>query len=77
MGDPVAYISDIFGDGEEAILSPIDGIVIGHSNLPVVNQGDALLHIAEVSIFDTVSERLEQIEDAITGNQLLDEDEVI
>ena len=77
VGDPVAYISDIFGDGEEEILSPIDGIVIGHSNLPVVNQGDALLHIAEVSIFDTVSERLEQIEDAITGNQLLDEDEVI
>ncbi len=77
IGDTVACISDIFGDGEETILSPVDGIVIGHSNLPVVNQGDALLHIAEVRIFDTVGERLEQIEDAITSNQLLDEDEVI
>ncbi|ATW05314.1 succinylglutamate desuccinylase [Sphingorhabdus sp. YGSMI21] len=76
-GDTVASISDIFGDGEEAILSPVDGIVIGHSNLPVVNQGDALLHIAEVRIFDTVSERLERIEGEITSNQLLDEDEVI
>lgn len=76
-GDMVACISDIFGDGEEEILSPVDGIVIGHSNLPVVNQGDALLHIAEVRIFDTVEERLGQIEDAITSNQLLDEDEVI
>ena len=69
-GDTVACISDIFGDGEEAILSPVDGIVIGHSNLPVVNQGDALLHIAEVRIFHTVGERLEQIEGAITSNQL-------
>ena len=76
-GDTVACISDIFGDGEEEILSPVDGIVIGHSNLPVVNQGDALLHIAEVRVFDTVEERLGQIEDAITSNQLLDEDEVI
>lgn len=73
----VAYISDIMGEGEEAILSPVDGIVIGHSNLPVVNQGDALLHIAEVKAFGTVSDRLEKIEDAITSDQLLDEDEVI
>ena len=76
-GDTVACISDIFGDGEDAIVSPVDGIVIGHSNLPVVNQGDALLHIAEVRVFDTVGDRLGKIEDAITSNQLLDEDEVI
>ena len=76
-GDPVAHISDIFGEGEEEVTSPIDGIVIGHSNLPVVNQGDALLHIAQVRVFDTVGERLEKIEDAITSDQLLDEDEVI
>lgn len=76
-GDKVAFVSDIFGDGEEAIVSPVDGIVIGHSNLPVVNQGDALLHIAQVKVFDTVGERLEKIEDAICSDQLLDEDEVI
>lgn len=73
----VAYVSDIFGDGEDAITSPIDGIVISHANLPVVNQGDAILHIAQVKIFDTVGERLEKIEDAILSDQLLDEDEVI
>ena len=75
--DIVAYVSDIFGEGEEAILSPVDGIVIGHSNLPVVNQGDALVHVAKVRVFDTVGDRLEKIEDAITSDQLLDEDEVI
>lgn len=76
-GDILAYISDILGEGEEAVLSPIDGIIIGHSNLPVVNQGDALFHIAEVRVFDTIDERLERIEEAITCDQLLDEDEVI
>lgn len=76
-GDIVAYISDIFGSEEETIIAPADGIVIGHSNLPIVNQGDALLHVAEVKIFDTVGERLENIEDAIYGEEILDEDEVI
>lgn len=76
-GDIVAYVSDIFGEGEEEIISPVDGIVIGHSNLPVVNQGDALLHIAQVRVFDTVGERVEQIEDALYSANILDEDEVI
>lgn len=76
-GSIVAYVSDIFGDGEEEIISPVDGIVIGHSNLPVVNQGDAVLHIAQVRVFDTVGERVEQIEDALYSANILDEDEVI
>lgn len=76
-GQVVAMVSDIFGEGEEDIVSTIDGIVIGHTNLPVVNQGDALLHIAEVQSFATVSDRLDKIEDAIISNELLDEDEVI
>ena len=73
----LANISDIFGDSEEHIASPFNGIIIGHSNLPVVNQGDAILHIAEVRAFDDVGERMEKIEESITTNQLLDEDEVI
>lgn len=76
-GDILAYISDLFGNAEETITSPVDGIVIGHSNLPIVNQGDALLHVAEVKVFDTVGERLENIEEAIFGEEILDEDEVI
>ncbi len=76
-GDIVAIVSDIFGDEEEEVHAPFDGIVIGHSNLPVANQGDALLHIAQVKQFDGVDERVEQIEDALFNEPLLDEDEVI
>lgn len=39
-------VADPFGDQEEQIVSPFGGIVIGRSSLPLVNEGDALFHIA-------------------------------
>lgn len=76
-GQILAEISGIFGDDIATLISPVDGLIIGHSNLPVVNQGDALLHIAEVRVFDDVAERIGQISDALFSEQLLDEDEVL
>lgn len=43
--DVIAYISDPFGDKQIKIKSPASGIIIGHNNAPVVNQGDALFHL--------------------------------
>ncbi len=39
-------IADPFGIHEEKILSPASGLVIGKLNLPLVHEGDALLHLA-------------------------------
>ncbi|MGE0213657.1 MAG: succinylglutamate desuccinylase/aspartoacylase family protein [Parvibaculaceae bacterium] len=47
-GTSVGAISDPFGRRETPVSASDDGIVIGLSNLPVVNRGDALLHIARV-----------------------------
>ena len=50
-GDPIkknqiiGSIADPFGDYEDIIKSPEDGFIIGLNNNPVVNQGDALMHI--------------------------------
>ena len=66
-----------FGDDPEPIIAPIDGIVIGHAVLPVVNQGDAMVHIAEVRRFDDVGERIDAITEQLLNDPLLDEDEVI
>jgi hypothetical protein len=44
-GDVLGRITDPFGEFKVNVKSSIDGIVIGHNNMPVVNQGDALLHI--------------------------------
>jgi predicted deacylase len=48
-GDSVAVISDAFGDSSYRIKAPADGIVIGINNNPLVNRGDALVHIGAVS----------------------------
>ncbi|AWL10644.1 hypothetical protein HMF8227_00136 [Saliniradius amylolyticus] len=45
-GQTLAYSASPHGEGEETIRSPSDGIVIGVSNIPVANGGEALIHIA-------------------------------
>ncbi len=46
-GDPIAIVHDSFGTRLAQIKTPIGGLVIGRTQHPLVNQGDALLHIAE------------------------------
>lgn len=43
--DVLAIISDPFGNFKTKIKAPREGIIIGHSNAPLVNQGDALFHL--------------------------------
>jgi len=43
--DILARITDPFGQFQTKIKAPQDGIIIGHTNAPLVNQGDALFHI--------------------------------
>ena len=38
-------IVDPYGEHEEKLISPTDGYIVGINNQPVVNQGDALMHI--------------------------------
>jgi predicted deacylase len=42
----LGFITDAFGDRTSKIDSPYNGIVIGHTNNPLVNQGDGLFHLA-------------------------------
>jgi uncharacterized protein len=54
VGDKVAaqeeigVISDPLGKSAVPVLSDEDGIIIGCTNLPIVNRGDALFHVARV-----------------------------
>ncbi len=45
-GDLLAVISDPFGGESLNIIADEDGILIGAALLPLVNQGDAMFHIA-------------------------------
>jgi len=41
-------ITDAFGNKSISIKAPFPGIVIGHGQNPLVNQGDAIIHLASI-----------------------------
>ena len=44
-GERLATISDPIGQHDESVTAPLDGIVIGRSNLPLAHEGDALFNL--------------------------------
>ena len=44
-GQIIAHITDPYGRMKTAIKSPKEGYVVGLNNMPIVNAGDALVHI--------------------------------
>ncbi|MGB5210139.1 MAG: succinylglutamate desuccinylase/aspartoacylase family protein [Gammaproteobacteria bacterium] len=47
--DLMGTVTDPFSDGETELLAHTSGIVIGRGRLPLVNEGDALFHIARMA----------------------------
>ena len=58
-------ISDPLGQSEVEIKSNYEGIVISVNNLPLVNEGDAIVHIARFGNVDAVAEQLESINEEV------------
>jgi predicted deacylase len=48
-GQVLAAIVNPFGGSPSQLLAPTDGIIVGNSNIPVTNEGEALFHIAQFS----------------------------
>ena len=59
-GSVLASVSDPFGETSVPVTSDCDGVVIGHSTLPLAHEGDALVHIAR---FDDAQEASETVEE--------------
>ncbi|MDX3772827.1 succinylglutamate desuccinylase/aspartoacylase family protein [Chromatiaceae bacterium AAb-1] len=64
-GDLLAHIYSPYSDFEVAVTATTEGIVIGRNNLPLVNEGEALFHIAEVSSLDEAEKTLDAISDEV------------
>ncbi len=45
----LGIVGDAFGENEIKIHAPFAGLIIGRSNIPLVNEGDAVYHIADLS----------------------------
>ena len=55
----IAYIDEPLGDESFEVLSPFDGIIIGKSEIPLVQEGDAVFHIANFKNLEIAEDKIE------------------
>ncbi|MDH5178194.1 MAG: succinylglutamate desuccinylase/aspartoacylase family protein [Gammaproteobacteria bacterium] len=70
-GAVLGYVYDPFGGTEAQIKAGFEGIVIGKNNLPLVNEGDALFHLARFHSVTDVAEQIDEFHDSY-HEELLD-----
>jgi hypothetical protein len=69
-GEVIAYIDDPFNDQSFELVSPFGGIIIGKSQIPLVQEGDAVFHIAKFGNLDMAEDKIEYFsEDAIEQSE--------
>ena len=76
-GDVVAAISDPFGEMDTEIFIEEGGLLIGRTNLPIVNEGDGLFHVAKLHKNDEAELTIDSLTAQLDGDPLFDEDEII
>lgn len=64
----LGVIADPFGEKETQVMASSGGIIIGRLNLPLVNEGDALFHIARFEKADTVAASVEEFHNVYQEN---------
>lgn len=57
--------SDCFNDQQYEICSRVDGLIIGYTRLPLVNEGDALFHIARFADSGEVAAEVESFREDV------------
>jgi predicted deacylase len=75
-GELLGLISDPFGESEAGVVSELAGVIVGRTNLPVVNEGDALFHIAETKTYNA-EDKIDALSNQLQGDPMFDEDEII
>ncbi len=76
-GDVLGAISDPFGETEALLVSEIDGIIVGRAVMPVVNEGDAIFHIASLRSPKTAGSAVNELTSQLEEDPLFDEDDII
>ncbi len=73
-GDVLALIQDPFGALLDTIIASNAGIIIGKQNIPLVQEGEAMYHIAYFKAPDEVVENLEALQDDLLPEGNMDYD---
>ncbi|OGT80246.1 MAG: succinylglutamate desuccinylase [Gammaproteobacteria bacterium RIFCSPLOWO2_02_FULL_52_10] len=61
-GELLGIIADPFGAKEECIHAPDAGIIIGRTNIPLVNEGEALFNLARFKSVGVVADQVEEFQ---------------
>ncbi len=61
----IAYIDEPLGDQSFEVLSPFDGVIIGKSEIPLVQEGDAVFHIAKFGNLEMAESKIEHFNENI------------
>jgi predicted deacylase len=69
-GDSLGAISDPFGEMEVEVVTNVGGIVLGRSTLPLINEGEALFHIAKFEKPSKVQKSLESYHSRLLPDDL-------
>jgi predicted deacylase len=64
-GDLLGVVGSPMGEGEVEIRAPAPGVLIGRNNIPLVNEGEALFHIARFDALGEVVKGVEQFRSVI------------
>lgn len=76
-GELLGIVSDPFGEVEKEVLAQSRGLIIGRTNLPVVNEGDGLFHVADIRAQDAAEATVESLILQLEADPMFDEDEII
>ncbi|MBZ9560278.1 MULTISPECIES: succinylglutamate desuccinylase/aspartoacylase family protein [unclassified Modicisalibacter] len=66
-GQVLGIVADPFGNTEGEVVSNADGIVIGQSNLPLANEGEALFHVARFEAIEEAESAVESFQSDYEG----------
>ncbi len=76
-GEVLAVVSDPFGEVEAEVVATLPGIIVGRAVLPIVNEGDALFHVARMEDQKQADDTMAAISTQLEDDPLFDEDEII
>ncbi|CFX08941.1 Succinylglutamate desuccinylase/aspartoacylase [Candidatus Filomicrobium marinum] len=76
-GDIIGGITNPYEGTDVPVLAEVDGIIIGRTNVSVVNRADALFHVAKVAHPKPATGQIGGISDAIGEDPIFDEDEIV
>ncbi|ATX79766.1 hypothetical protein Ga0123461_1350 [Mariprofundus aestuarium] len=68
--DILGYVSDPYGENQTQIIAPNTGIIIGRTNLPLVHEGDALVHLARFRNTGNASEAVDVFQSELEPSEV-------